>query len=239
MILEICANSYQSAINAEKSGAKRIELCSELSIGGITPSYGLLQKVIKKLSIPVHVLIRPRSGDFSYSKEEFDVMKEDILVCKKLGVSGIVSGVLLHNNTIDLERTKELIDLSKPLSFTFHRAFDWVKSPKIEIKNLEKIGVERILSSGLETTAEKGIELLKELKETSSVSIMPGGGIHHKNVLLFKNAGFNEIHLSASKQIKTIEIPKVSMNNYHYFDETKTTVSDANTIKKIISLINE
>ncbi len=140
MILEICANSYQSAINAEKAGANRIELCSELAVGGITPSYGLLKKVMADLTIPVHVLIRPRSGDFTFSDAEFDIMKENILLCKELGVSGIVSGVLHTNNTIDIERTKELVEHSKPMNFTFHRAFDWVLNPEEEIKKLEKIG---------------------------------------------------------------------------------------------------
>ena len=122
MILEICANSYQSAINAEKAGAQRIELCSEISVGGITPSLGLLKKVMHSLSIPVQVLIRPRSGDFHYSNAEFDIMKENILQCKELGCAGIVTGILHKDNTIDLKRTSELIELSKPMCFTFDRA---------------------------------------------------------------------------------------------------------------------
>lgn len=130
MVVEICANSYQSALNAQNAGAKRIELCSELASGGITPSYGLLKQVIDTLSLSVYVLIRPRSGNFNYSEEEFDVMKQDIQLCKNLGYQGIVSGVLNKDNTIDIERTKELIELSKPLEFTFHRAFDCVKTQK-------------------------------------------------------------------------------------------------------------
>ncbi len=134
MLLEICANSYQSAINAEKAGANRIELCAELAVGGITPSYGLLKKVMNDLTIPVHVLVRPRSGDFTYSDAEFQILKEDILICKELGVLGIVSGVLNLDNTIDLERTKELVETAKPMNFTFHRAFDWVLNPMDESK---------------------------------------------------------------------------------------------------------
>jgi len=130
MILEICANSYESAVNAQIAGAHRIEICSELSVGGITPSYGLLQKIAEKISIPVHVLIRPRSGNFCYTISEFEQMKTDILLSKKMGFQGIVSGILTKNNEIDIEKTKQLIALSKPLSFTFHRAFDVVKDPK-------------------------------------------------------------------------------------------------------------
>ena len=165
MILEVCANSYQSAINAEKAGAQRIELCSELSVGGITPSLGLLKKVMHNLSIPVQVLIRPRSGDFLYSNAEFDIMKENILQCKELGCAGIVSGVLCADNTIDIKRNRELIELSKPMSFTFHRAFDVVPKPKESLLQLINLGANRLLSSGQKEKAEDGIDLLSELQK--------------------------------------------------------------------------
>ena len=164
MNLEICTNSYQSAINAEKAGAQRIELCSELAVGGITPSYGLIKQVVNTLQIPVHVLIRPRSGNFTYSDDEFNIMKQDIQLCKELGCQGIVSGILNIDNTIDIERTQELAILIKPLSFTFHRAFDWVINPFEALKVLNNLGVDRILTSGQNTSAEKGVERLKELK---------------------------------------------------------------------------
>ena len=235
MKVEICANSYKSAINAEKAGAHRIELCSELAVGGITPSYGLLKKVMANISIPVHVLIRPRSGDFTYSDSEFQIMKENILICKKLGCAGIVSGVLHTNNTIDIERTQELVKLSKPMNFTFHRAFDWVQNPIEEIQKLKTIDVNRVLTSGQETSAEKGIYVLKELKNKTDITIMPGGGINISNVYLFKEAGFEEIHLSASTQIQTIETPKVSMNSAKLFDETKIVISDQTLIRNIVN----
>ena len=239
MKLEICANSYQSAINAQKAGAHRIELCSELSVGGITPSYGLLKKVMQDISIPAHVLIRPRSGDFTYSDDEFEIMKEDILFCKELGCAGIVSGVLHSDNSVDVERTKELVEISKPMSFTFHRAFDWVKNPKDEFLKLSEIGVHRILTSGQETSAEKGFSLLKELKKLTDITVMPGGGINVNNVAFFKDSGFEEVHLSASKQQKTIETPDVSMNSSKLFDETRLSVSDIETIQSILKIIQE
>lgn len=241
MKLEICANSYQSAMNAEKAGAHRIELCSELAVGGITPSYGLLKKVVSELTIPIHVLIRPRSGDFTYSDEEFQVMKENILLCKELGCAGIVSGILKPNNTIDTERTQELVQLSKPMSFTFHRAFDWVRNPLDEFFKLEKIGVNRVLTSGQESTAEKGIHLLNELQtQKTTSSLLPGGGINIDNIHLFKDAGYDEVHLSASSQIQTIETPKVSMNSLRLFDETTLSYSNINSIRNILkSLQNE
>lgn len=238
MIVEICANSYQSAINAEKAGAHRIELCTELAVGGITPSYGLIKKVLENISIPVHVLIRPRSGDFIYSDDEFEIMKENIQFCKEMGCAGIVSGVLQRDNSIDIERTLELIKLSKPLSFTFHRAFDWVQNPKESLKQLEQISVDRVLTSGQESSAEHGISLLKELRELSDMTILPGGGINIDNIQLFQEAGFDEVHLSASKQTQTIETPKISMNSLKHFEETRLSFSDIETIQNILSKIN-
>lgn len=234
MIVEICANSYESAMNAEKAGAHRIELCSELAVGGITPSFGLLEKVIKDISIPVHVLIRPRSGDFTYSKEEFEIMKTNIKLCKDLGCTGIVSGILNYDMTIDQQRTKELIELSGTMSFTFHRAFDWVNNPIETANQLGKLGVDRILTSGQESSAEQGIELLKDLNKIDQLVVMPGGGINTNNVSLFKDSGFEEIHLSATKQKQTIDIPRISMNSLKHFEETQLAASDMETIKKIL-----
>lgn len=238
MKIEICANSYQSAINAEKAGANRIELCSELAIGGITPSYGLLKKVMNDLIIPVHVLIRPRSGDFTFSDAEFEIMKENIKLCKELGVAGIVSGVLLSNNTIDIERTKELIEHSKPMSFTFHRAFDWVLNPEDELKQLKRIGVERILTSGQKSSAEKGIHILATWNNSTKIIIMPGGGISSSNIKSFQENGFKEIHLSASSQTKTIAQPNISMNSSKHFDETQVAVSDVQKIKNCLDILS-
>ena len=231
MILEVCANSYQSAINAEKAGAQRIELCSELSVGGITPSLGLLKKVMHNLSIPVQVLIRPRSGDFLYSNAEFDIMKENILQCKELGCAGIVSGVLCADNTIDIKRNRELIELSKPMSFTFHRAFDVVPKPKESLLQLINLGANRLLSSGQKEKAEDGIDLLSELQKMAQnkLIILPGSGINPLNSSLFKTAGFTEIHSSASKII--------SRNTHSYFGKTPQTVSDVDTIKNILDTI--
>lgn len=232
MKVEICANSYQSAMNAEKAGAHRIELCSELAVGGITPSYGLLKKVIQNISIPVHVLIRPRNGDFTYSNEEFEIMKLDIEFCKQIGCDGIVSGVLNSDNSLDSKRTKELIELSKPLNFTFHRAFDVVENPKETLRELNEMGVQRILTSGQKEKAIEGIHLLKELQNIAhnKLIIMPGSGINSKNCNQFKTAGFKEIHTSASKVIDN--------KSDSYFGNSKQTVSDRSVIKEILKNIS-
>ncbi len=215
MLVEVCANSLESAMNAQKAGADRIELCTELAVGGITPSYGLLKCIKANLKIPVHVLIRPRSGDFTNSDGEFDIMKKDIELCVELGFDGIVSGILHKDFTLDVERTKALIDLSGNLKFTFHRAFDWVLDPLSTMKQLETLGVDYILSSGQQNSALQGFGLLKDLNEkTTTCSIMPGGGINADNVEGFKNNEFEAVHLSGTKFIKRLNVnPTVSMNS--------------------------
>jgi copper homeostasis protein len=231
MILEICANSYQSAVNANIAGAHRIELCSEISVGGTTPSYGLLKKVMADIDIPVHVLIRPRSGNFTYSGKEFDIMKENIRLCKDLGCAGIVSGVLHEDNTIDIKRTSELIELSKPMSFTFHRAFDVVLHPREALHQLLNLGVNRLLTSGQQEKAESGIDLLIELQKLAKnkLTILPGSGINSENCIHFKNNDFTEIHSTASKII--------SNRTHPYFGNTPQIVSDIDRIKSILDSI--
>ena len=190
MLLEICASNYQSAINAQKAGAHRIELCSELAVGGITPGYGLLKKVMEDITIPVMVLIRPRSGDFVYSPADFNIMKRDIELCKELGCAGIVSGVLKEDFTIDIRRTSELIELSRPLPFTFHRAFDHVVNPEQAVMDLVNLGAQRILTSGQQPKAIDGIENLKTYQQIAGeeLTIMPGGGINAGNCSAFAKA---------------------------------------------------
>jgi len=239
MLVEICTNSYQSFINAQQSGADRIELCTELAVGGLTPSYGLIQKVMTQKKLLVNVLIRPRSGDFTYSNSDFEVMKSNINLCKDLGCNGIVSGVLHTDFTIDIARTRELIELANPMEFTFHRAFDWTPNPLQSLEQLKLLKVQRILTSGQETTAEKGFDLLQKLQEKAenNLIILPGGGINKNNILLFKKAGFKEVHFSATSLEKTIEKPKISMNSPRFFEETKVAISTVDNITTMIHLV--
>ncbi len=199
MLVEICASTYQSAINAQKGGAHRIELCENLSVGGVTPNRELIRKVKNAISIPKNILIRPRGGDFVYTEDEFNQMLSDIEVSKSIGCNGIVSGVLNPDNTIDIERTRQLIETSKPKLFTFHRAFDETPDPIKTLKILITLGVERILTSGHKPTAIQGLKTLKKLhkKANGEVTILVGGGIRSSNVIQFTLAGFNEVHSSA------------------------------------------
>ena len=204
MIIEVCAESYEYALKAEKAGANRIELCKDLHLEGLTPDYESAIKTIDSLNIPVFILIRPREGDFIYSDKEFELMKQDILKFKEMGCKGIVSGILNTDRTIDIERTKQLVKLSRPIEFTFHRAFDMVTDPLKELENLIELGVDRVLTSGQKKMAFKGLKLLEELKTISKnrIKIMPGSGIKESNILNFKS--FDEIHGSFSKELNTI-----------------------------------
>jgi len=239
MVLEVCANSYLSAKNAQEAGAHRIELCSELALGGITPSAGLIQKVTSHLQIPVFVLIRPRSGDFTYTTDEFEIMLEDIAFCKSSGIQGIVSGVLLKDGTIDKHRTQKLIKASDGMSFTFHRAFDWVPDIHSALNTLIDLKVDRILSSGQHNSALEGMHILKQLltKAQNRIAILPGGGIRAQNVINFKNAGFNEIHASASNQNSSIQGP-ISMQDLDSLRQHQLTYSDTQKIKEILTAVN-
>jgi copper homeostasis protein len=239
MLVEVCANSLESALVAERAGADRIELCSELAVGGITPSYGLLKAVMEQLSIPVHVLIRPRSGDFSYSNEEFEIMLTDIKCCIDLGVKGIVAGVLHKDFELDEERTRILRAASGDLKFTFHRAFDWVKDPVGTMKLLESMGVDSILSSGQQEKAIDGIDVMKELhRNTSSIQIMPGSGVNINNVDIFREAGFNAVHLSGTTMIKKLQRPpKVSMNSSSFLSDDHYPVTQLNVILDVVAKV--
>ena len=194
MIIEVCAESYEYALKAEKAGADRIELCKDLHLDGLTPDYESAKRTIDTLDIPVFILIRPRGGDFIYSHEEFELMKSDIIKFKEMGCKGIVSGVLNNDNSIDIKKTKELVELSRPLEFTFHRAFDKVNNPLYEIENLIGLGIDRVLTSGQKEKAIDGLVLLKQLNSISNnrIKIMPGSGINKSNIVNFVN--FEEIH---------------------------------------------
>lgn len=238
MLVEVCANSLQSALNAQKAGADRIELCSELGVGGITPSCGLVKLVKEKVSIPVHVLIRPRSGHFTYSETEFEVMRADIEFCKKIGVDGIVSGILNADSGLDVNRTKTLVKLSKPLHFTFHRAFDWVGNPEKTIGQLEEMGVDTLLTSGQRASAPEGLEDLMGWQNSTSMSIMAGGGVHPENSLKFKEAGVRALHLSGTIFGNVVSVDgKIPMNSNKHLSEHQVAVTNVDVIRQTIQIV--
>ena len=232
MIVEICVDSIDSALISEKSGANRIELCSALALGGLTPSWGLIEKAVKELSINIHVLIRPRGGDFTYSKSEIDLMIADIEITKSLGVQGIVSGILHEDHSLDIENTTHLIKACEGLPFTFHRAFDWVPNKEKALTQLDNLGVQRILTSGGCTKAIDALETLTTWNRNYNTTILPGGGINSSNYKAFKTAGFEEIHLSATKIIDKGEV-EIPMNAVKYLIENGRILCDSKEVSTI------
>lgn len=182
-IIEICLESVESVIAAEKGGADRVELCSDLFEGGLTPTIGTVKTALKKSNIKINAMIRPRGGDFCYSDEEFEVMKEDIKAFKETGINGIVFGILTPEGDIDVKRSKEIIELARPLAVTFHRAFDMTRDPYKSLEELIELGVDRVLTSGQEATVPEGADLLEELVQIAvdRIIVMPGCGITERN----------------------------------------------------------
>lgn len=237
--LEICVDSLESAIIAEKGGANRVELCSDLAEGGITPSYGLIKAVRDNLSIDLSVMIRPRGGDFCYSKEEFQVMKEDIILAKQLKADCLAFGILLPTGDVDISRSLELIDLAKPLQVTFHRAFDFARNPFKALEDIISIRANRILTSGQRATVDEGYTLIKDLiiKANKRISIMAGSGVNSQNKDRLVNlCGVRELHLTAKKCIdSSMKYRPDNMNLSTCYQDTgyNKIVADLETITKI------
>lgn len=204
MILEVCVDSYTSMITAKMAGADRIELCSALNIGGLTPSYGLMKKAKELKDIEVFVMIRPRSGDFLYDDNEFETMKSDIILAKEMGFQGIVTGILLSDGKIDIVRMKELVKIAHPLKVVLHRAFDDAKDPIEDIRKLIEMGICRILTSGQRKNALEGAEYIREIQKNFGIfiTIMPGCGVNANNLEeIYKLTGCTNFHLSGKVNV--------------------------------------
>ncbi|UUD34725.1 copper homeostasis protein CutC [Mycoplasmopsis caviae] len=202
IITEVAIDSYQSAINANNAGANRVELCSDLIMGGLTPSLGLYRLIRKNTNLKIAVMIRPRAGDFCYSKSEIEHIMEDVKLFVSEGADAIVTGILNSDFSINYEAMKNVIKYSKSTPVVFHRAFDIVNDQFKELENLKKIGISRILTSGARQNCELGIERIKELinKASDEISILPGAGVSDKNVVkILKETGAKEIHFTAKK----------------------------------------
>ncbi|MFU7515837.1 copper homeostasis protein CutC [Clostridium sp. HCS.1] len=196
-IYEACVGNYADAIKAEKLGANRIELCDNLLEDGTTPSFGNIKKAINTLNIPVMVIIRPRGGNFEYSEEEVEIMIEDIKSCKELGAFGVVIGAL-KGDKIDLNTTKKLVEVAKPMNITFHMAFDEIEDKKEAIDELVDLGIDRILTKGGKGgNALIGRETIKDLIKYANdrIIIMPGKGVNKQNRdYIMEYTGAKEIH---------------------------------------------
>jgi copper homeostasis protein len=201
MTVEIVVYNILGALNAQKGGADRIELCDNEGDGGTTPSYGTIELARQNLTIDVFVMIRPRGGDFCYSSYEFHSMKRDISMCQKLSVDGVVFGILNPDGTIDKKRCKELIDQARPLKVTCHRAFDMTRDPFEALEDCIEVGFDRILTAGQQPVASKGAKLISELilKANGRIAIMPGSGVNENTVeYIVSITKTKEIHFSAT-----------------------------------------
>lgn len=210
--LEVIAFDLLSCQLAADNGADRIELCANPHEGGTTPSYGMMKAARKSTQIQVFPIIRPRGGDFLYTQEEFEIMKEDIMAAQDIGCDGVVIGILNNDGTVDVEKCQELVALAGNMEVTFHRAFDRVKDPIISLEQIIAIGCKRILSSGLRPTAIEGNTMLKALVSQANgrIKIMPGSGVRAENIIqLAKDTGASCFHSSARK---TLESPMRYLN---------------------------
>lgn len=239
MLLEICIDSIESAKNAIKGGATRLEICSSLSEGGLTPTPGLL-KSIQKYKIPIYAMIRIRPGNFVYTREEIDAMLDDLKILKNCNVDGFVFGALESDNTINKKYCREIIEAAKPKPVTFHRAFDEVQDPFESLNEIINLGFERILTSGQKNTAIEGLDLIKQLvdKSDGKIVIMPGSGITCDNLSLIKiNSGASEFHASAKIRIN-INCGKNNVKIGDKGDDKSIMIASEESVRKMVYIIN-
>jgi copper homeostasis protein len=242
MIIEVVAFNIESALNAQKGGADRVELCAGPMEGGTTPSYGIIDQARRTLNIDVYVMIRPRGGDFVYSVYEFNAMKRDIEACKRLSVDGIVLGMLDKQGRVDKVRCRSLVDLARPMKVTFHRAFDVSRDSFEALDDLAELGIERVLTSGRQPKAEEGTDLIREcvMRSAGKVSVMPGSGIHAGNARkIVQETGAREIHLSGASY-RSSDIPNynhmISFVGNFPTSGTDLFVTDPEKVKAVRSL---
>jgi copper homeostasis protein len=238
MKLEIIGFNIESCIAAQEAGANRIELCAGPGEGGTTPSYAFIKSARAKLQIDLYAMIRPRGGDFLYSDEDFEIMRNDVAICKELGCNGIVTGILTKDGKVDKKRCAALIELAYPLEATFHRAFDRASDPFDALEDIIGLGFERILTSGLKPKAIDSIELLSQLikKSGERIIIMPGSGITSGNIItIAKITGATELHSSGS----TLKQSEMGFQN-NAMNESLSHVSvNKEEVKKMVDLLEK
>ncbi len=226
ILLELCAQSYVSARVAEAAKADRIELCAALEVGGLTPSPSLMLAVRRDLTIPICVLVRPRAGDFFYTEEEFEIIKNDIIWCRDNGMDGVVVGCLDENNELDAVKMKELARLAYPMDVVCHKAFDRTPSPSASLEKLISWGYDRVLTSGgAKNVVEGTAELARLLQQAAGkIEILAGGGVRLENVAeLVRATGVTQVHSSANR----------------FYADKNCSESDAEEVEKMIQLLAE
>ena len=240
MIFEVCVDSVDGALAAQEGGAQRVELCADLVEGGMTPSLGMLRMTRRKVSIGVNVLIRPRGGDFCFSALEYEVMREDIQAAKEAGADGVVLGLLLPDGQVDTERTRSLVNLARPLSVTFHRAFDLCRDPREALETLVEMGIDRVLTSGCQPDALRGAECIAGLVRQSAgrIAILAGGGISAENLpTLLAATQVQEVHFSARESIDSpmrFRRANLPMGKAYQPDEYAHKITSAARVRQVV-----
>ena len=239
-LLEVSIEGVDGLLVAQDNGADRVELCTSVLEGGITPSIGIVIEALRQSRVPVFVIVRPRGGDFLYSDVEFESMRQDVIALKTLGVPGIVTGCLTAGGEVDEERTAELLRLARPMSFTFHRAFDMVRDPLQALEILIGQGVDRLLTSGQRASAIEGLANLKQLGELANgrIIVMPCGGIRAANIgKVCRETGLWELHFAAHKMEPSAmryQNPQVVMGRTLQDHEYLKTVTDPTTVRETV-----
>lgn len=236
-IFEVCAFNIQSAINGQKAGAARVELCDNPVEGGTTPSYGTIIETREKLTIDLYPIIRPRAGNYFYTDEEYDIMKRDILFCRDVGCDGISVGAQKINGEIDTDRLQQIVEWAGPMGVTCNRVFDCAPDPFKALEDIIHCGCERILTSGLRSAAPDAGELLAKLVSMSGarIIIMPGAGINSKNIRkLVEETHAREYHGSARK----VAANPVTFLNKEVSDYGNVYITDEEEVRNIIAQLN-
>ncbi len=243
-ILEVCAGDIDSVIAAAKGGADRVELCSALVEGGVTPSIGFIRQALKVKGVKVHVLIRPRGGDFLYTEEEVNLMVDDIKACREAGVHGVVIGALTSDGNIDMVACQKLVEAAgTDINITFHRAFDLCANPIAALDQIIALGCNRLLTSGQAASAAEGLTMLSELVKYADgrLTILAGGGVSAENAgKIIAESGTNEVHASARSTVgskMTYRKAGVSMGAPDS-DEYARKVTDYEIVRNIVTAIN-
>jgi copper homeostasis protein len=243
VLVEACVDSVESAVAAEAGGAGRVELCDNLVEGGTTPSIGAITLARDCLGIPIHVMIRPRGGDFLYATREVETMLRDIVAVREAGVAGIVIGALRPDGTVDEATTRQLVERARPLAVTFHRAFDLTRDAFASLETLIELGVERVLTSGQEATAPEGQELIAELvyRAAGRIGVLPGAGIRDDNAAaLVAATGVAEIHVRGAATVEsemTWRRREIPMGRVYDPDEYHWEVTTAASVASIVAAV--
>ena len=243
---EVCANSVESCLAAQAGGANRVELCAGIPEGGTTPSYGdivIAREALTKTLL--HVIIRPRGGDFLYSPIEQRIMLKDIDNARRLGADGVVFGCLTAKGDVDLSLMRQLIEVSQGMSVTFHRAFDVCRNPQEALEQIIELGCNRILTSGAQATAKQGIPLLKKLQQQADgrIILLAGCGVNENNIArIAAETGINEFHFSARESIQSEMIFKneaISMGGTVHINEYERNVTSVRRVKETIETLHK